>query len=97
MNEIDWVIIFKGIIVALAFLGSFLTLYNAVKLKSGVLAVSSYAFGGGMLCLSAAFLLNLMPFGLTDSFSETLSLVLLLLGFGLLCFGSFKIFKMSQV
>lgn len=89
--------ILRGLIVALAFIASFLTLYNAVKLKSGVLAMSCYAFGGGMLCLSAVFLLSIMPFGLTDSLNETISLILLILGFGLLCFGSYKIFKMSQV
>lgn len=95
MNEMS--AIFRGIIMALAFLASFLTLYNAIKLKSGVLAVSSYAFGGGMLCLSAVFLLSIMPFGLTNSLYEVISLILLLLGFGLLGFGSFKIFKMSQI
>ncbi|MDO8638739.1 MAG: hypothetical protein Q7R43_04125 [Candidatus Daviesbacteria bacterium] len=95
MSEISPIV--RAIIVALAFIASFLTLYNAVKLKSGVLAMSSYAFGGGMLFLSTAFLLSIMPFGLTDSLHEAISFILLLLGFGLLCFGSFKIFKMSQV
>lgn len=95
MSEISTIL--RWVIIGLAFLASFLTLYNAVKLKSGVLAMSSYAFGGGMLCLSAAFLLSIMPFGFTDSLQEAISLILLFLGFGLLGFGSFKIFKMSQV
>jgi len=95
MNEMST--FFRGIIVALAFIASFLTLYNAVKLKSGVLAMSSYAFGAGMLFLSTAFLLGIKSFGLTDNLNEAISLGLLLLGFGLLCFGSYKIFKMSQV
>ncbi len=94
---IETSLILKGVVITLAFLASFLTLYNAVNLKSGVLAMSCYALGGGMLCLSAAFLLSIMPVGLSDSLNESISLVLLILGFGLLCFGSYKIFKMSQI
>lgn len=95
MNEVTTIL--RGIIVALAFLASFLTLFNAIKLKSGVLAMSCYALGGGMLFLATAFLLSIMPVGFTDSLNEIFSLILLLLGFGLLGVGSFKIFKMSQI
>lgn len=87
---INWVII------ALAVTVSLLTLYNAARLRTGVLAISTYAFGGGMLCLSAAFFLLSVP-ALADAVTVGLAYrVLFIAGFVLLGFGSFKIYLMSR-
>lgn len=81
----------------LAFLVSLLTMYNAAKLRRGVLAVSTYAFGTGMLSLALGFLVIAAP---AWSDHETINLVyhlLFIVGFALLGFGSFKIYRMSQI
>lgn len=81
----------------LSFLVSLLTLYNAARLKTGVLAVSTYAFGAGMLALSLGFLTLAAP---AWADKEVMSLgfyFLFTLGFALLGFGSFKIYQMSQI
>ncbi|MCL5784982.1 MAG: hypothetical protein M1142_06560 [Patescibacteria group bacterium] len=83
--------------VAMAFLVSLLTLYNAARLRQGILAVSTYAFGAGMLSLSLGFLALAAP---AWADSDTISLtyhLLFILGFALLGFGSFKIYRMSRI
>lgn len=87
----------KWFIALLALLVSLLTLYNAVKLKSGILAVATYAFGGGMLCLSAALLLLAFPLLSASEFGEIVQDMLFVGGFLLLGFGSYKIYQMSHV
>ncbi|RJO60715.1 hypothetical protein C4544_04560 [candidate division WS5 bacterium] len=83
--------------VVLASLVSLLTLYNAAKLRSGVLAMATYAFGAGMLCLAAAFFLLAIP-DLNSSLTvDWLYRILFVIGFSMLGLGSFKIYKMSQV
>lgn len=89
--------IFVWLSVTLAAVVSLLTLYNAAKLKTGVLAISTYAFGGGMLFLSAAFLLLTLPIGADPEMADLVSKLLFFAGFLLLGFGSWKIYKMSQI
>lgn len=83
--------------VVLSALVSLLTLYNAARLKSGILAVATYAFGAGMLALTIGFLfLARTQWG--DP--ETRSLIYFssfVLGFILLGVGSYKIYTMSKV
>lgn len=82
---------------AASFLVSLLTMYNAAKLRSGILAVSTYAFGAGMLSLAVGFLFLSTP-GWADP--ETVQLMFRLsfiLGFVLLGFGSYKIYKMAKI
>ena len=89
--------VLQWIAVSLAFLVSLLTLYNAARLRQGILAVSTVSFGLGMLSLSMGFLLAISP-SLADP--ETITAVnyaLFILGFFLLGLGSFKIYKMSQI
>lgn len=98
MNEVVTKIeVFRWIVALLSFLVSLLTLYNASKLKTGILAVSTYAFGGGMLCLSAAFLTLALPAWSASEFSESIRILLLIIGFCLLGFGSYKVYSMSKV
>jgi len=85
------------LITFLAFIVSLLTLYNAYKLRSGILAVSTFAFGAGMLCLAAAFFIIILPVWIFSSVAEIVRNVLFFAGFILLGFGSFKIYKMSQI
>lgn len=94
MNDLSLI---KWFIALLALLVSLLTLYNAVKLKSGVLAVATYAFGGGMLCLSAAALLLAFPLFSLPQLGSIVQDVLFIIGFLLLGFGSYKIYSMSKV
>lgn len=81
----------------LAFLVSLLTLYNAAKLKTGVLAVSTYSFGAGMLALSLGFLTLAAPAWADKEVMSLVYYLLFTLGFALLGFGSYKIYQMSQV
>lgn len=87
----------KWFIALLALLVSLLTLYNAVKLKSGVLAEATYAFGGGMLCLSAATLLLAFPLFPLSQMGDFVQNILFGAGFILLGIGSFKIYSMSKI
>lgn len=83
--------------ITLALVVSLLTLFNAAKLKTGVLAMSTYAFGGGMLFLSASYLLVSLPIGAQPETADFVSKILFLVGFILLGFGSWKIYQMSQI
>lgn len=83
--------------ITLALIVSLLTLFNAAKLKTGVLAMSTYAFGGGMLLLSAAFLLIFLPLTVNPETAGFVSSTFFTIGFLLLGFGSFKIYQMSQI
>lgn len=83
--------------VALALGVSLLTMYNAIKLKSGILAISTYAFGGGMLCLVTAFALPKLPLGASPALVDVVYNILFFAAFLLLGFGSYKIYRMSQV
>lgn len=87
----------KWLITFLAFVVSLLTLYNAARLRTGILAVATYASGAGMLCVSTAFLLLVLPGWVASETATILHQILLLVGFLLLGFGSYKIYKMSRV
>lgn len=76
---------------------SLLTLYNAARLRSGVLAMSTYAYGGGMLCIAAGFFLLVTPFGTNFDSVIAMHKALFLAGFILLGWGSYQIYKMSRV
>lgn len=98
MNEVVTVVdVSKWLITALSFLVSLLTLYNASRLKTGILAVATYAFGGGMLCLSAAFLTTALAAWSVSEFTEIIRVILLIVGFCLLGFGSYKVYSMSKI
>lgn len=97
MDLIDVVEYLKWVVAALAFLVSLLTLTNAFRLRSGVLAVSTYSAGAGMLFIAAGlFLLNVPVWASLEVMTLT-NYVLFFLGFILLGVGSFKIYRMSQV
>lgn len=86
----------SGLIIALiAFLVSILTMYNAAKLKTGIIAASTVSFGIGMLCLSAGFFLLALPPWIGSD--PILYRVLFAVGFIFLGWGSYKIFKMAQI
>lgn len=87
----------KWFIALLALLVGLLTLYNAVRLKSGILAVATYAFGGGIFCLSAALLLLAFPLFPASEFGEMVQSGLFMTGFILLGIGSYKIYSMSKL
>lgn len=89
--------LFIWVAVALASIVSLLTLSNAAKLKTGVLAISTYAFGGGMLSLAASFAVLQLPLGADLQLLLFMSRLLFVVGFLLLGFGSFKIYQMSQI
>ena len=76
---------------------SLLTLYNAARLRSGIIAMSTYAFGGGMLCITAASFLLVMPYGINFDSVMIMYRFLFLAGFILLGWGSWQIYKMSQI
>lgn len=82
---------------SLAFVVSLLTLSNAARLRSGVLAVSTYLFGGGMLSLSAAFFLMVIPEIITNEGVWLMHIIFFTVGFLLLGLGSFKIYQMSRI
>lgn len=81
----------------LAFLVSLLTLYNAAKLRSGILAISTYAFGVGMLCLSVALALLVLPYSLNPDPEGLFYKLFFIIGFLFLAFGSFKVYSMSHL
>lgn len=81
----------------LAFLVSLLTLYNAARLKSGILAISTYAFGAGMLSLSLGFMFLVFPGWAGEQITITAYHLLFILGFALLGWGSFQIYRMSNI
>ncbi len=87
----------KWIAMILAFSVSLLTLYNAFKLRSGVLAVSTYAFGAGMVAVTLGlFIMVVSPF--TDVVVQQIIYYLLfVVGFALLGAGSLKIYQMSRI
>lgn len=89
--------IFVYITVTIAFIASLLTLYNAAKLRTGILAISTYAFGAGMLCLSTGFALTTLPITSDPVTLLTVSRVLFFAGFVLLGLGSYKIYQMSKI
>ena len=91
IDFIQWI----GITVAA--LVSLLTLYNAARLRTGVLAVSTYAFGGGMLFLAAGFFLLNFPLGVDLSSLVTMYRTFFLIGFILLGWGSYQIYQMSRI
>lgn len=87
----------QGLLLIVAALVSLLTMYNAARLQSGVLAMSTYAFGGGMLFLTAAFFLLTVPFGVSWESVNAAYKILGLVGFILLGWGSYQIYKMSGI
>lgn len=87
----------QWIALTIAALVSLLTLYNAARLKTGVLAMSTYAFGGGMLFLSAGFFLLNFPLGVGLESLVTMYRTFFLIGFILLGWGSYQIYQMSQI
>ncbi len=89
--------IIAWIATVLALIVSLLTMFNAAKLKTGILAISTYAFGGGMLFLAGSFLLTALPLTVEPDLAELVSRILFLVGFVLLGFGSYKIYTMSQI
>ncbi|MFH0937308.1 MAG: hypothetical protein V1808_03360 [Candidatus Daviesbacteria bacterium] len=92
----DFIELVRWAIAGLAAIVALLTLYNAAKIGSGILAVSTYAFGAGMLCLSTAFLILALPDGGTTELGQIVYHLLFVVGFILLGFGSYKIYKMSK-
>lgn len=80
----------------LAFLVSSLTLYNATRLKKGLLAVATYAFGAGMLSLSLGFLVVKASTGADQELVSLIYYLLFTLGFALLGFGSYQIYLTSK-
>lgn len=90
-DTVQWVAL------TIAPLVSLLTLYNAARLRTGVLAMSTYAFGGGMLFLAAGFFLLNFPLGVSLSNLVTMYQVFFLIGFILLGWGSYQIYKMSRI
>lgn len=89
--------IIQWIGLTVASLVSLLTLYNAARLRTGVLAMSTYAFGGGMLFLAAGFFLLNFPLGVDLSSLVNMYRAFFLIGFILLGWGSYQIYKMSRV
>ena len=81
----------------LSFLVSLLTLYNAAKLKTGILAVSTYAFGAGMLSLAVGLLFISTPLWADPETIQLMFRLAFILGFALLGFGSYQIYRMSKV
>ena len=82
----------------LASLVSILTLYNAARLKSGILAVSTYATGTGMVLVAGGFFLQLDPGLINDpELAEIVYNLALIAGFCLMGGGSFKILQMSRI
>lgn len=81
----------------IAALVSLLTLYNAARLRTGVLAMSTYAFGGGMLFLAAGFFLLNFPLGVDLGSLVAMYRIFFLIGFILLGWGSYQIYKISRV
>lgn len=94
LNLSEWL---AWLCAVLSFLVSLLTLYNAAKLKTGILAVSTYAFGAGMLALSVGFLFLATPDWATPQTVNLLYRLSFILGFALLGFGSYKIYKMAKI
>jgi hypothetical protein len=76
---------------------SLLTLYNAARLRTGILAVSAYASGAGMLSLSAGLFLLTMSFNGGISDIPTIYYSLFIIGFIFLGAGAFKIYQMSRI
>lgn len=89
--------IFQWTIAALALIVSILTISNGVKIKSGVLATSTYAFGFGMLSIALAFFLLVLPGWLSTEATSLASSLFFIGGFLLLGFGSYQIYKMSRM
>ncbi len=87
----------QWVALTIASLVSLLTLYNAARLKTGVLAMSTYAFGGGMLFLAAGFFLLNFPLGVDLSILVTMYRTFFLIGFILLGWGSWQIYQMSRI
>ncbi len=87
----------QWIALTLAAVVSLLTLYNAARLKTGIIAMSTYAFGGGMLFLSAGFFLLNFPVGVPLDTLVTMYRAFFLIGFILLGLGSYQIYKMSRI
>ncbi len=82
----------------LALLVSVLTLYNAAKLRSGIIAVATYASGTGMVLVAAGFFLQLNGGLISDrELAELVYNLALIAGFCLMGVGSFKIFQMSRI
>ncbi len=74
-----------------------LTLYNAAKLKTGILAVATYSFGAGMFCLAGSLLLKTL---LNNQSQDSVNLItncLFLVGFAFLGYGSYRIYQMSKI
>lgn len=87
----------QWIALTISSLVSLLTLYNAARLRTGILAMSTYAFGGGMLFLAAGFFLLNFPLGVGLESLVTMYRVFFLTGFILLGWGSYQIYRMSRV
>lgn len=88
---------FGLVIAGLAFFVSLLTLSNAARLRTGVLAMSTFAFGTGMLALSAGFFLLTLPNWIAPENTKLAYQVFFVLGFILLGFGSYQIYRMSKI
>src|SRR5690348_11960765 len=78
----------------LAFLVSLLTLYNAARLRIGILALATVFSGAGMLSISGAFFILASNNQLNDSLTSN---ILFVVGFLLLGYSSFRIYTMSKV
>lgn len=89
--------ILKWLAAILAFLVSLLTLYNAARLRQGVLAVSTMSFGLGMLSLAMGLLLTTSPAWAEPEIISKVYYGLFILGFFLLGFGSLKVYSMSKI
>lgn len=82
---------------ALASVVGLLTLYNAAKLKTGILAVATYAFGAGMFCLAGGLLLRTILNSQNAGSADLVFNSLFFVGFALLGYGSYRIYQMSKI
>lgn len=88
----------RWVAVGLAFVVSLLTLYNAARLKTGMLAVSTYMAGSGMIFLAAGLFLVTSTVVWADlNVMSLTNYVLFIIGFVFLGLGAFKIYQMSRV
>lgn len=88
---------FGLVIAGLAFFVSLFTLSNAARLKTGILAISTFAFGAGMMALAAGFFLLTLPAWISPENAKIAYKVFFVIGFIFLGLGSYKVYRMSKI
>lgn len=82
----------------LASIVGLLTLHNAAKLKTGILAIATYSFGAGMFCLAGTLLIKIfLKDQITNPQIDVLMNALFIVGFAFMGYGSYRIYQMSKI